>query len=77
MAINPYHVIEEINGIRCSVVEKNVSSERISFLRNILESSGLKVEINPTETGYTIGVDDVTFNPIYALYSRVLKSMDG
>ena len=77
MAINPYHAIEEINGTRCSVVEKNISSERTNFLKNILESSGFKVEISTADTGCTIGVTEVTFNPLHALYNRSLKSMDG
>ena len=77
MAINPYHAIEEINGVRCSVVEKNISSERSAFLKNILESSGFIVEITNSDTGFTIGVTDVTFNAVHALYNRSLKSMDG
>lgn len=77
MAINTYHIIEEINGVRCSVVEKGISSQRLNFLKNILESSGYKVEISDKDGVYTIGVTDVVFNPVYGLYSRSLKSMDG
>ncbi len=77
MAINKYYTIEEINGVRCSVVEKGISSRRSAFLKNILESSGYKVEISVIENNYTIGVTDILFNPVYALYSRSLKSMDG
>ncbi len=77
MAINHFHVIEEINGIRCSIIEKDISSERASFLNNILESSGYKVEIANNNNLYTIGVTDIVFNPVHALYSRSLKSLDG
>jgi hypothetical protein len=39
------HIIEEIDGVRCSVVEKNVSPERLAFIRPILEFNGLEVKI--------------------------------
>jgi len=73
MAINPYHTIEEINGIRCSVIEKGISSERADFIKSILESSGLETALftDPNEK-IIIGVTDITFNLIHALYSRKL-----
>ena len=37
MAINKNHEFEELNGIRCAIVEKNASAERVSFLKNLLE----------------------------------------
>ena len=77
MALNYHHSIEEINGIRCSIVEKGITAQRIAFLKNILESSGYLVQISNNDNAYTIGVTDIIFNPIYALYSRSLKSMDG
>ena|SRR5208283_2608426 len=77
MAINPYHTVEEINGVRCSIIEKGISPERSAFLTNILESSGLSVEVSTNDGSCTIGVTDVTFNAVYALYNRSLKSMDG
>lgn len=77
MAINKYHIIEEINGIRCSIVEKGISPIRQAFLTNILESSGYKVEKVQFEGKYTIGVTDIMFNLIHALYNKTLKSMDG
>lgn len=29
--------VEEINGVRCAIVEKNVSPERVEFLKKLLE----------------------------------------
>jgi hypothetical protein len=73
MAINPYHTVEEINGIRCSVIEKGISKERADFLKDILESSGMKIVLaTDTNEKTTIGVTDITFNFIHALYSRKL-----
>jgi hypothetical protein len=37
MAINQNHLFEELNGIKCAVVEKNASAARTDFLRRILE----------------------------------------
>ena len=37
MAINKNHEFEELNGVKCAIVEKNVAPERVSFLKNLLE----------------------------------------
>jgi hypothetical protein len=37
MAINKNHEFEELNGIKCAIVEKNASAERVAFLKNLLE----------------------------------------
>ncbi len=75
MAINPYHTVEEINGIRCSIIEKGISKDRADFIKNILESSKLEtVSAIDSNEKITIGVTDITFNLIHALYSRKLIS---
>ena len=104
------HAIEEINGTRCGLVEKNVSAERAEFLKKILEQNGYTVVIGnmpppkvaakpaaaipppadgsapvvaapvveaPTPTLLMIGVTDVTFNPVMAIYTRALRTDDG
>jgi hypothetical protein len=40
MAINQNHLFEELNGVKCAVVEKNVAPSRVEFLRGILEYNG-------------------------------------
>jgi hypothetical protein len=45
MAINKNHEFEELNGIKCAVVEKNVSPERVEFLKGLLEFNGYEVVI--------------------------------
>lgn len=42
------HVVEEINGVRCSVVEKNCPPERVEFLKKLLEHNGYTVMIVQT-----------------------------
>jgi hypothetical protein len=113
MAINKNHEFEELNGVKCSIVEKNVSPERVEFLKKLLEFNGYEVVVIPTpapkvatppkpaapaadgaspastvqllneatppspvpET-FTVGVTDVTFNPINAIFGRLLRTPD-
>jgi hypothetical protein len=78
MAINPHHTIEEINGIRCSVVEKNITAERAEFLKTILEHNNFKVEIATTDDNkITIGITHIAINVLHALYARLLIKPDG
>jgi len=37
MAINKNHEFEELNGIKCAIVEKNAGAERVAFLKPLLE----------------------------------------
>ena len=37
MAINKNHEFEELNGVKCAIVEKNASAERVAFLKELLE----------------------------------------
>jgi len=103
MAINQNHPFEELDGIRCAVVERNVKPERVEFLKYILEGNGYTVRVVPSpppkaapapkpaegeipveattpppppET-FTVGVTDVTFNMVNAIYGRLLRSPEG
>jgi hypothetical protein len=48
MAINKNHEFEELNGIKCSIVERNASKERVEFLKQLLEFNGFTVVVVPT-----------------------------
>ena len=48
MAINKNHEFEELDGVKCGIVEKNVKPERIVFLRELLEYNGYTVVVVPT-----------------------------
>lgn len=106
MAINKNHEFEEIAGVKCGIVEKNASSDRIAFLKELLEWNGFIVVTAPTpppkapaaapaaapkegeppppppppppapET-FTIGVTDYTFNPVNAIFGRLLRTKEG
>ena len=43
MAINKNHLFEELDGIKCGIVEKEVAAERVAFLKKILEYNGFTV----------------------------------
>jgi len=101
MAINQNHISEELNGVKCAVVEKNVTAERASFLQQLLSFNKFKVEIAPSpppktttpvplkegeaapqppvpvpET-FTVGVTDMMFNAINAIFGRLLHTPNG
>ena len=48
MALNKNHEFEELNGVKCGIVEKNASAERVSFLKELLEYNGYTVVSAPT-----------------------------
>jgi hypothetical protein len=43
MAINKNHEFEDLDGVKCAVVEKNASQERVEFLKKLLEHNGYTV----------------------------------
>ncbi len=45
MAINKNHEFEELDGVKCGIVEKNVPPERVAFLKNILEHNKYTVVV--------------------------------
>jgi hypothetical protein len=133
MAINKNHEFEELDGIKCGIVEKNVLPERVEFLKKLLEYNHYTVvvvsspppkgiappapkpaappvvdtnetteapamqtqtdtqvakseevittppipEPPPAPATFTVGVTDYTFNPINAIFGRMLKTPDG
>ena len=38
------HVVVEMDGVRCTVVEKGISMDRVNFLKDILEFNGYAVK---------------------------------
>lgn len=48
MAINKNHEFEELGGVKCSIVEKNASKERVAFLKDLLELNGFEVVVVPS-----------------------------
>lgn len=48
MAINKNHEFDELDGVKCAIVERNVSAERVQFLKSLLEFNGYTVMVVPT-----------------------------
>jgi hypothetical protein len=118
MAINQNHLFEDLNGVKCAIVEKNVARDRVEFLKHILEFNHYTVivvsspppkaapvapvkpppvnspgsadkeeaivaasqpepALPPAPETFTVGVTDVSFNPINAIFGRLLKAPGG
>lgn len=48
MAINKNHEFEELDGVKCGIVEKNVWPERVEFLKKLLEYNRYTVVVVPS-----------------------------
>ncbi|MBK8611424.1 MAG: hypothetical protein IPL84_16170 [Chitinophagaceae bacterium] len=48
MAINKNHEFEELDGVKCGIVEKSVSPERVTFLKKLLEFNKYTVVVVPS-----------------------------
>ena len=81
---NAKHIVGEIDGVRCTIVESGITLDRLAFLTDLLQSNNFEVkqmtlpaEKEGEETKYTIGVTDLVFNPVFAIYERSLFTPDG
>jgi hypothetical protein len=45
MAINKNHEFEELGGVKCAIVEKNASKERVAFLKDLLEHNNFEIVV--------------------------------
>ena len=103
MALNPTHAFEDLGEIKCAIVEKNCTSERVVFLKQLLEFNKYTVVVAPSPppkvavktaavaegelapvteapvapTTFTVGVTDVSFSPVNAVFNRELKIETG
>lgn len=48
MPINKNHEFDELDGVKCAIVERNVAPERVRFLKSLLEFNGYTVIVIPT-----------------------------
>ena len=117
---NGKHIIKEIEGTRCTLLEAGIPEERMEFLKHLMELNGyeVKAEMEPKkvqkpapkvvpkeevkdESGeeakvvaeekvkeeiikeeilpdtYVIGVTQISFNPVIAVYQRMLRNNKG
>ena len=80
------HNVGEVDGVRCTIVETGISKERADFLKELLQFNGYEVNIQeeigvpdpPSDPKtYTLGVTNILFNPVIAVYQKSLKRQDG
>jgi len=80
---NGKHIVKEVDGTLCTVIETGINAERMKFLKELLEFNKFEVKIEEKagEEGqsatYTIGVTDLVFNPVIAVYEKSLKKPNG
>ena len=48
MAINKNHEFDDLGGVKCAIVEKNASKERVAFLKDLLETNQFEVVVVPS-----------------------------
>jgi len=48
MAINKNHEFEDLDGVKCAIVERNASERRVDFLKEILEVNKYTVVVVPS-----------------------------
>jgi hypothetical protein len=79
MALNQgKHIIEVIDGKRCTLVETGISTERVGFLKPILEFNGYEVKVEANDEGtWKLGVTDVVFHAVVDVYKRKLRTPNG
>ncbi len=65
MAINKNHLFEELDGVKCAIVEASVSKQRMEFLKSLL-----------TYNGYTVIVVPVVAKPYVAIEGEVSESIE-
>ena len=72
------HIIEVIDGARCTLVESGISPERMEFLKGLLEFNGYEVKTAQDPEGtWKIGVTDLVFHAVIDVYERRLKTPNG
>ncbi len=48
MAINKNHLFDDLNGIKCAIVETEVPTDRVNFLKSLLEFNKFTVVVIPS-----------------------------
>lgn len=71
------YTVSEIDGTRCKIIESGISEPRMNFLKQLLEFNKFEVKVNKdkdSEHNFTIGVTDILFNPVFAVYDRIFNT---
>ncbi len=74
------HIVKEIDGVRCSLVEENVSKSRVGFLKKLLAHNGFDVKVAQSDEegkSFVVGVTDLLFHPVIYVYALRLKTLNN
>ena len=78
------HQFGTLEEKRVTFVEKKIDAARVQFLKELLEFNGYEVVVGEDKRKneedpitYSLGVTDLVFNPVIAVYQRKLKTKDG
>jgi hypothetical protein len=82
--ISGKHIVEDFDGVRCTLVEAGLEKSRLEFLKDLLIHNGFEVKVleaaakseNEAAT-YKLGVTNIIFNPMIAIYQKRLRRKDG
>ncbi|MBK6346439.1 MAG: hypothetical protein IPN08_07880 [Bacteroidales bacterium] len=84
MPLQAKHIVEEISGTRCTIVEKGATAQRVEFLKKLLTFNGFEVmtteekkEDESSPVTFAIGVTDLVFNPVISVYEMSLNTPSG
>ena len=83
MILRAKHIVEEINGTRCTIIEKGAKADRIDFLKKLLEFNNYEILvadeaiIEGEQQSLTIGTTNLVFNAVIAVYEMSLKTPEG
>jgi hypothetical protein len=70
---------KEIDGVLCTVVEKEISGLRATFLTDLLQFNKFQVikqAVEGKDDTFLLAVTDVRFNPVMSIYSKKLHTKD-
>lgn len=78
------HIVKEIEGVRCTILESGITEDRMNFLKSIMEHNGYNVKFTKEAKKsedlpdtFILGVTDIVFNPVIAVYERQLRTHDN
>ena len=78
------HTEKDVDGVRCKIIEKDIPKERVDFLKEILEHNGYEVKVEEGKkkneddpSKFTLGVTDIIFNAVLAVYQQKIILPDG
>jgi hypothetical protein len=77
------HIVKEVGGVLCTLVETGINAERVRFLSDLLTFNHFEVKVEEVAgaegqpSTFTLGVTDLVFNPVISVFGMFLKRTNG